>query len=966
MIKHKNLLPILIFSILFCCIFYNNYYLFDNKILLESEPASWITSQSDSDIQYFRKDFYIPEKVNNAWLIISASDRYKVYVNGKFLGKEIKDGWYPSKNYDITKWLKVGKNVISIKTTKRKFSGEPKIMAEIGYVTISNNKEFIYTDENWKAGDYKNITTPTTMNWFGSEFDDSDWAHAIFVAGPNKISLEDDPEIFRTPVDTKQWFWLSGKDQIRCSSKVELPGYPKIAWIRVSSWGDLKVGVNGDIVDSTNENFKPFDDKEFPAERNKGIYVYDIRKDMSSGNNTINISSFASNEGKGLYIDGLIAGNNWKKALNSKDFNCFDSEDHGYLEKIYLSTGLGNFEKKILLNVNDSFSLNVYLILELLIFSIILSALLILLSSIISKRLKIRSRALSITYLLPTLYLLCLVLFSFDVRYGSDFIHSPSLAIFSLLLLFIQWPIFLMSKRINIKRIDVRAIYLVFFVIILVGFFLRLQNINIEGFHWDEAQMSEKVEGVLKHGYPSLEFSDTTPRYISTSELLVYIQALSVSLLSHELFSLRFPSVLFGIFTIIFLFFFGKLIGGYRVGLLSSTAYAILPPSIGMSVFARYPSQLAFFSLLSVYLFIKYLNSRDLRFWILSLISMTFSYFSWQASIFLVIPLLIWRVVVGGKEKLFRDSAYLLLILAVPVSIHVIIKKLSRSLIEDYSLFGPSLALSSFKLNFLSTMYEPFFYIKNYLFVEGFHFLTLLFIFGIPILFIEIKKRRELILLYFIIIFVPFIMTSLLANNTYRYAFYMTPFLILISSFVFIYFLDSLYNSDEFKVFKILNFVFALIFFVFFASGSANFQNFPYFREGLKTNLNLRNFPDIKKASVFLNQNVKEHDVVISMTPHLHNYYFDKIDYFFESKLQIAVFKNYKNTDLSVHHKVLPIPAILSLGELKNVINSARGNVWLVASPEKYKFFDKDTINFLEGNRKLVFESYDTNIYNMR
>jgi len=963
--KYKITLPIFIFSLLFSYTFISNSFLLDNRNNEVIKNAEWITYISDSDIQYFRKTFYIPENVKNAWLTVSASDRYEIYVNGMVVGKEVKDGSYPAQIYDITNKLKTGKNIISIKIQKRKFAEEPKVIAEAGYETFSNKRKYIYTGKDWKASDYRNLISPSGLKWFDIEFNDSKWEHSNLADGQKEIVLDHDPEIFQIPGNSKQWFWAGSSNRITCSCSLEIPGKPLNAWIRLSSWGDFKIGINGDEVDSVYTGSNGTYENQYVTKKNNNLYIFDIYNELNPGGNIIDITSYTAKEGKGLYIDGSVKGNGWDIELSSKDFNCYNSQSPELLDKNYIAAGPGSFEQKIFKNNYNNSTLNIFSILKLLFLTIVVTLLLLILTFLFSKKAGIPAGSLSSTYLLPTLYLLSLFLLVFNSGFGNNLLFKPWFIILPFGLLFLMWPINILLKNINLQKSVSVVIYIILITVLFAGIYLRSQNINTEGLHWDEAQMSGKVEGIFERGYPSLEFSDGTPRYISTSELLVYIQSLSVSLLGQNLFSLRLPSLLFGILTIVLLFYFGKLIGGYRVGILSSAAYAVLPPAIGMSVFARYPSQLTFFSLLSAYLFVRYIYTKRLKFWIFSIFSLVLSYFSWQASALLSIPIILSRIYIGSKETLRRDILYFLVILAIPVSVHIFIKKLNKLAIEDYSLLGPSLSLTSFKFNFLNSYYDPFFYIDNFLFVEGFHIFAFLFFIGVPMLFLKIHKRRELLFLYFIIVSVSFIMTAILANNSYRYAFYLTPFLILIAGSVLIYLTDSLYGSEENKTFKQLNFVFIFLFFILFSSSLAGFQEFPYFREGLKTNLKLRNFPDFDKASVFLNQNVKKDDVVITMVPHLNNYYFDKLDYFFESRLHVAVFKNFGDGEASAYHKVVPIPAILSLGELKNVIYSTRGNVWLVASPERYKLFDQVTIEFLEKNRKLIYESFDTKIYLM-
>ena len=90
-------------------------------------------------------------------------------------------------------------------------------------------------------------------------------------------------------------------------------------------------------------------------------------------------------------------------------------------------------------------------------------------------------------------------------------------------------------------------------------------------------------------------------------------------------------------------------------------------------------------------------------------------------------------------------------------------------------------------LYFLDPMYDPTFYIKNFLWLENNALLTLILIGGLPFIFKQTGLSYYCALLFSLIFF----MTNLLSHAAIRYAYYFEPFLILPASAITVYMLDS-------------------------------------------------------------------------------------------------------------------------------------------------------------------------------
>ena len=210
---------------------------------------------------------------------------------------------------------------------------------------------------------------------------------------------------------------------------------------------------------------------------------------------------------------------------------------------------------------------------------------------------------------------------------------------------------------------------------------------------------------------------------------------------------------------------------------------------------------------------------------------------------------------------------------------------------------------------------------------------------------------------------IPFLMTNLLELNTYRNVYYLLPYLILCACGVLFIFLDYLGCDKNNRFLTFINSVFASIMLVTLSSGIFfNLKNFPEINEDLKTSQSLRFFPEVDKAAEFIKANIKPGDVVVSFQPHLLGYYLDKVDYFFETRLTIAVVIFPRGSNFMSVHKVSGTTAVLTLNELRKIIGANR-RVWLIASPENTGFLDKDSEEFIDKNEKVLFERYKSKVY---
>lgn len=154
-------------------------------------------------------------------------------------------------------------------------------------------------------------------------------------------------------------------------------------------------------------------------------------------------------------------------------------------------------------------------------------------------------------------------------------------------------------------------------IIILFGALLRLDRLGDRSFWSDEiwqievARHTSDIKTVIIPPLPSgvNQYSRAEPRL---SHFIIYH---FMRKFGENEFIVRFPSVIVGILSIVFIAVVGNLVFGYKEGLVAALLLAISPYHIYYSQEARPYALLVLFSLCSLYFFYKLLFSDSIKWW---------------------------------------------------------------------------------------------------------------------------------------------------------------------------------------------------------------------------------------------------------------------------------------------------------------------------------------------------------------
>lgn len=253
-----------------------------------------------------------------------------------------------------------------------------------------------------------------------------------------------------------------------------------------------------------------------------------------------------------------------------------------------------------------------------------------------------------------------------------------------------------MNKRIGI----------IFFLVLFIGFFLRIYNVGEipPGVNRDEASIGYTAYSLLTTGKD--EYGISSPFSFQSFgdwklPLYIYVTLLSVSLLGLNEFAVRIPSVLFGT-GVVFLTYFliQELFGNKRLSLITMFLVAVSPWSLHLSRVESESNTAVFLITLAVVLFLKGIK-RNTWYLVVSAIFFSLTYFTYAGN-YIFTTLLVSSLVLiyrkeipRKKETVFAALVFLLL----SISVFSVTLFANRTKVSGIGIFGdPSVVHAKIEL----------------------------------------------------------------------------------------------------------------------------------------------------------------------------------------------------------------------------------------------------------------------------
>lgn len=924
MVNLKGKSSLIILSILFSLV--SAFFLWN--VLVTNEPpvkvqtnAQWITSPVKTNLCYFKKDYYIGTPVKQAWIVYQAHDNIAVSINGKSAVTDEMQGAVVKGVSDISKFLAAGENKVIIEAKNKLFEGTPEVLVEIGYLDHNNKIHILLTDGSWDVNAYNYDRRKLQVD-SGQVY----WQKAQVIDRQTDFLFSNNTDVYSTP--PTRGFLYDPDTRFRFSLN-QKPGY---AWLRVGVPGNYKVYVNSNILEE-----QEFSDPSKP-DTTKKITIHRIDRFLRSGTNEIRVLLSAQFVGKiGIFLDGAAYDGNRIVAINDS----LSSPQTG----IQIPSGEQVFEMVLAEKAPFTF-------IEIL--SYIALFLIILFACLTIAGLSQDHDSLIAYFAMSMGLFVFFIGLNYDCRLFLGYGYNLSFVLTSLAV-----PLVLVkASRTIFLEGNLKYEKAMLFIVTVFGFLIRMVYFNEETFHADEAALVLKAQGVFDYYYPSLKISDSMPAfYVTTSELLSYIQALSIKILGVSENAIRLQGLIAGTLSIPLIYGLANTISSKRVALLSALVFAFLPTSIGMPSFGRYPLLLLMMALCSAYFLHIYFVRDKKRYLVLSALFFLLSYFSWQGSGFFLLPLTL-NIIYVRKSKFLRDIVLFLGIILPVVSFHLLYRFYLVTTI-DAIIYGSSVATIAPTIGFWQPYFAPFYYWKNFLMVNHHIFLFMLFCLSLGLqCYYFLTKRPLSDSLFFMQIYLlstTFCMSFLLEIYSYRYSFYLLPFFIICACIALdiVSGLCAKYSRHVFIFLSSLLFLLSTDFVL-------QIKNFPYTTTAIKSNYDVISFSRLAKVVPSLKYHLAPNDIVLHVQSHLPKVYQVKHDLYLQTILLLPFVT--PPLDSAPLHRVAGDKSVVTSQELQKATASGH-RVWVIMSPMIEGSIANVDTAYIKSHYKLFYDDINTQIY---
>jgi Dolichyl-phosphate-mannose-protein mannosyltransferase len=995
---------------------------------LDFKQGQWLVASDEGPQGYFRKELYIPGAIKQAWIMVAATDSFFLYINGKTVHTADYGSVNVSGIYDIGSYLHFGKNVLGISARRDSYPGPAMAAIEGAYLDQIGREHPFATDASWKFSPLEQSQAEGEIPWHSELFDATSWTNARAAGRPQPSEvypLSVHPLAFTMPPHGS---WIrhadSWQDQAAFTYTLMLPTRAEDAWLRVASAHPYSLVVNGMTVEGEAPSAQFLSTSASrdlltlklanlltakligsyginTGRHNEGVStdLYQIAPLLRTGVNRIIISSGPWSPAlPGLFVDGFV--------MSRGELRTFGTNSGWTVAPVGRMTNGQDAEQVNAITLPESGPLPVKQVLTTLlplaytarqtgVLTVVLSltvGLIFLFWKATSRILYIlewvdqnEARSLDALAHLPILLVLsALFLLSFDVRVDPTFPFQGRIVWLSTAVLLVfkatlmlealyckTWGRQASCSAVASHRPTARYVCAVLLLaLVVVGAFLRLHNLDTQSLYHDEVHMLAFVKGLFEKGYP-YKMIGPVEIPLATYELVPYPIALSAKLLGFNDFTLRLPAALFGIMTILLIYIIGQQVFDRRVGLLAAAVYTFCPQALIWAKYLWHPQQTQFFALLTSYLFYRAIRPVPMSpaYLYLTAFSFILTYLSWEGAGFLLPALGIGLLVVRRKEFTWLREKHLWIAVGL-VGLAVVVQLSRRLLILlPYLVVGTGLSdVSLPTFYFLDPMYDPTFYLMNFLWLENNVLLTLFLLGGLPFFCKQTGFSYYCTLLFAVL----FMMANTLSHAAIRYAYYLQPFLILPASAMALYTLDcciGIVQSSRSRTISLLKGSVTVTLFAMVVLGSSFFMKLYRLTDfsnpsGVHTREDAY-YIDYRTSAQYLKSRYQDGDLVIAVVPDSLTYYSNiECHYYAQDYTIRQVFYDPSEFSPMYLEKIAGKPTLTDINELREALSNHR-RTWIVAAPHNIftLLLGSEMTELINKWGKVVYESYNAKIY---
>jgi len=456
-----------------------------------------------------------------------------------------------------------------------------------------------------------------------------------------------------------------------------------------------------------------------------------------------------------------------------------------------------------------------------------------------------------------------------------------------------------MKKRKNI------FVWVPLVVAIVIAFLLRFYNLGLRPIWHDEAFTYELVKNFSLVDITTKTAFDVHPPFY------YYLAKIWGSIFGYDIFSLRTLSVFMGALLVIGIYLLAKKLINEKVASIAVFLAAMSPFLIQYSQEARMYTLLSLLSLFALYFLFLAFEKNKIRDWVLFVILSSLSLYTQYFAIFSLFALFLYFVVFYKKFEIKKRITFIISLFIIFLSYipwMPIFYRQFTMLREGFWI--PPVNLYSVPNTFKAFLFGSIDMEKSYLVMLS---ILLILVFAF-IIYRYWKKFSQQIVLLFLYLFVPIMVTMVLAL---RLSLYIDRYFLL-SIPAFLVLLGMFFGVFQKKYTYTL---LSLIFIIYLVGGYVFYTKHAEFaREN-----------GIKSAAEYINQNYQEKDLIVATSP-WHNYFV--LNYYNNTGEKAKIFD--KNGVPRITEAALITEDDIFYGD-KEILAGSFNNVWVLSEGKNDK-----------------------------
>jgi hypothetical protein len=949
---------------------------------------------------YLRRKLYLAHRPRHAWIRVVARDRVQVFVNGMPAGTLSQDGFPVAIVADLTPLMQAGPNVIAV-ASQRASVGPPPAVAVEGACVVNQQVVPLRADASWRSA---TALDRVAGWWFSPEFKDGHWPYAQTATEPLRAKLFQPPRATSEP-DAGRWITpeTAGGRSAAVRREFEVAGRPEEAWVRVTATASYRLAVNGILIDEQ-EGQAGTALPVVPARRS-----YDISTIVRPGRNVVALW-LSSNAGPPHVLADLEvtdrAGGRVRVATDESwrgrpgpvaDWPAPDPvspADWAPCRVEWSDMGVPPWKP-----AREFVAIDLPAYVDLMraggqLALMAGAAALTLGACAVAGRLVPRPSGsgpkrpapAGVVYLAlvpATLAIAAALLAMNDPRFAPQEVYQRRWVALAVASVPLQWVALALAARLGgaaDHRLERRRGALAHVGLAralavgltVLGFWLRVRNIDAECIQGDETNILRATRGFFLRGFPSFEVAEGMPPvYVSTSELVYVGTALASLVFDKATWIIRFPAVCWGTLTILLIYRAGRrMFGSAAVGLVAAAIYALSPQCIQTTNFGRYFSQVQFFALLAVELHWRTLAGTgpiDRRSLWRTGVAFLLMYLTWEGSALIAAGMVVAALVQrrGRLRTILAEPQVWAAMAAVGM---VVIIQLSNRTVQLTERVWYGSGASDVELGPMWRYpdFDPWYYVWEACWNQD-TLLPMLGLLGSVLLAIRHGFRRPARFLLCILLTTCLIQALLLTLKESRYSYHLVPLPILLASATVVAGTRRLarlgWSPGQPSAWRAYSEgLAALAAAAFIALASGLTIETPDLQDLRSSAYRIRDlkFSDMRGPARYLREHLREGDVIITSHPHIVDHLLPgrASDYWLQSRLQLqAVLDDSRPLPL---HRLSGTVMVASLDALEDLLARSH-RVWYLVDLTKHDLVnDADVTAELLEHMTVVYEDYST------